>query len=351
MRQKQAFFENNFVFVSVTTLLILLAGLVFNQPVLAMWFGFAVAAFSTISNDSIQTLGTFLSSNRKVSWKYLWLFIGGVMVATFYYGWLTNGGDVSFDRLDKIPQPKEFTFFHLLAPIILIILTKFSMPVSTTFLVLAAFSSPKTISGMINKTLFGYVLAFGIALLVWGIIGYLMNKKRAKIEQASLNEKSEKKWRVAQWLATGFLWAAWLAQDAANSLVFLPREVSGGQFIVVILVMLIMLAFILQRRGGEIQKVITEKTDVLYVKSATIIDFVYALILVYFKWYNNLPMSTTWVFLGLLAGREIALRATLHKDRPYSHTLKLVRKDLLRAGFGLGISLVLAFLVNEQLHV
>jgi hypothetical protein len=113
--------------------------------------------------------------------------------------------------------------------------------------------------------------------------------------------------------------------------------------------MLVMLAFILQRRGGEIQRVVTEKTDVLYVKSATMIDFVYAIILVYFKELNDLPMSTTWVFLGLLAGREIALRATLHKDKPYSHTLKLVQKDILRAGFGLGISLALAFLVNQQL--
>jgi amino acid transporter len=142
------------------------------------------------------------------------------------------------------------------------------------------------------------------------------------------------------------LWSAWLAQDAANALVFLPRVVSAGQFAAVLVFMLAALGYIFYRRGGEIQKVVTEKTDVLYVKSATTIDFVYGLILVYFKMINDLPMSTTWVFLGLLAGREIALRIMTHKDKPYSHTLKLVQNDLLRAGFGLGVSLALALLIN-----
>ena len=42
-------------------------------------------------------------------------------------------------------------------------------------------------------------------------------------------------------------------------------------------------------------------------RSATIIDFTYALILWYFKQYNDIPMSTTWVFVGLLCGRELAI--------------------------------------------
>ncbi|MGI9027290.1 MAG: hypothetical protein ACR2FM_00365 [Candidatus Saccharimonadales bacterium] len=347
MKQVQTFFGNNFIFVSVITALILTAGLVFDQPVLAMWFGFAVAAFSTVSNDSIQTLGTFLSSNRKVSWRILWIFIGSIMVATFYYSWLTNGGDVSYQRLEKIPQPTDFSFFQLLAPIVLIILTRFSMPVSTTFLILATFSTTGTIEKMLSKTLIGYILAFVVALIVWSLVGYIVNKRKTKMDR-NLSPREEKKWRTLQWLSTGFLWSAWLAQDAANSLVYLPREVSGWQLVAILAFMLAALAFIFQRRGGEIQKVVTEKTDVLYVKSATMIDFVYGLILVYFKMLNNVPMSTTWVFLGLLAGREIALRATLHKDKPYSHTLKLVRKDILRAGFGLGISLALAIMVNER---
>ncbi|MEL6973478.1 MAG: hypothetical protein AAFO02_25200, partial [Bacteroidota bacterium] len=43
-------------------------------------------------------------------------------------------------------------------------------------------------------------------------------------------------------------------------------------------------------------------------------DFLYALILLFFKEFSNVPMSTTWVFLGLLAGREIAIRYQLAQD-------------------------------------
>ncbi len=348
MRAARAFFGNNVVFISIMSVLILTAGIIFDQPILAMWFGFAVAAFSTVSNDSIQTLGTFLSSNRNTPWKILWLFMGGIMLVTLGYGWFANAGSVSFDRLNRIPQPSDFSFLQLLAPIILISLTRYRMPVSTTFLILATFSSSKTITGMINKTITGYILSFLVALLVWGAIGYLVKKRQQKLDR-KLTKKQERKWRILQWLSTGFLWSAWLTQDAANATVYLPRVLSGFEAIVVLLFMFFALGYIISRRGGEIQKVVTEKTDVLYVKSATIIDFVYGLVLVYFKWINDLPMSTTWVFLGLLAGREIALRATLHKKKPYSHTLKLVRKDLLRAGFGLAVSLVLAFLINDQL--
>ena len=44
--------------------------------------GFCLAAYSVVGNDSIQTLGTFLSSNKKVNWKWIWFFIAGILVAT-----------------------------------------------------------------------------------------------------------------------------------------------------------------------------------------------------------------------------------------------------------------------------
>ena len=36
-----------------------------------MWIGFLLAAYSVIANDSIQTLGTWIASNRKVNWKIM----------------------------------------------------------------------------------------------------------------------------------------------------------------------------------------------------------------------------------------------------------------------------------------
>ncbi|PID32124.1 hypothetical protein CR970_02140 [Candidatus Saccharibacteria bacterium] len=347
-RRNRIYLSGNTTFYIIIVFLAALAGIFFDHPHLAMWFGFAVAGYAAVSNDSIQTLGTFLSSNRKVDWRLLWLFIGGIMVVTVTYGWLTYNGDISFHRLSAIPQPQQFSFLQILAPVVLIVLTKYKFPVSTTFLILATFSSSKTIQGMLEKTFFGYVLAFVLAFVVWGCIGYIVNRNRTKIER-KLTKRQERRWRVFQWLSTGFLWSAWLAQDNANAAVFLPREISFEQLLIVLVFMVSMIGFTLYRRGGEIQDVITEKTDTLYVKSATAIDFVYAVILVYFKWLNHLPMSTTWVFLGLLAGREIALRATIHKDQPYSRTLRLVKNDLLRAGFGLGVSLALALFANSHL--
>ena len=55
-------------FVSVMLVLFALAGLVSGTPQIAMWFGFALAGYSAIANDSIQTLGTFLASNSKRTW-------------------------------------------------------------------------------------------------------------------------------------------------------------------------------------------------------------------------------------------------------------------------------------------
>jgi len=46
-------------------------------PFWAAWFGFFVSAYSVIANDSIQTIGTFLSSNKNHRWWELWLYLKG----------------------------------------------------------------------------------------------------------------------------------------------------------------------------------------------------------------------------------------------------------------------------------
>ena len=339
--------EGSFLFVIL--LLVMIAGFATNHPTLAMWFGFLVAGYSAISNDSVQTLGTFLSSNKKVPWYYLWAFIGGILVITILYGWYSHSGDVSYGRLNKIPQPLDFNFFQLLAPVTLLMLTRLKMPVSTTFLILATFSSSKTISGMIMKTFTGYFLSFFVAGIVWSVVAYLIRKKKTHIEEPP-SVKKERLWRTFQWCSTAFLWSVWLMQDNANAVVFLPRALTFLEALSAALLLFFGIGYILYKRGGKIQEIITEKTDVIRVKSATLIDLIYGFILVYFKWINDLPMSTTWVFLGLLAGREIALTRLSGHKQPYQRTLSLVMKDLLRAGIGLGISFILALLASGRIN-
>jgi hypothetical protein len=68
---------------------------------------------------------------------------------------------------------------------------------------------------------------------------------------------------------------------------------------------------------------------------------VYAGLLFFFTQLSNIPMSTTWVFIGLLAGREIGINLRA-KYRPLSSAWREVAQDVAKAGVGLGVSVLLA---------
>ena len=138
--------------------------------------GFCLAAYSVVGNDSIQTLGTFLSSNKKVDWKWIWLFIAGILVTTITYSWAMNGGDISSGRLDKIPLPDGgIQWYHVAAPAVLLLLTRFGFPVSTTFLVLSVFASTVVFEKMLVKSMAGYAVAAIFAYGVWFFVSKFFN--------------------------------------------------------------------------------------------------------------------------------------------------------------------------------
>ncbi|MDZ7772138.1 MAG: hypothetical protein U5K31_05265 [Balneolaceae bacterium] len=94
---------------------------------MARWVGFALAGYSAIANDSIQTIGTFLASNEDKKWWVLWLFIGGIFLVTVSYSWVVYDGDVSHQRLASkgfSEAPSSFTFLQVAAPIFLLLLTR-----------------------------------------------------------------------------------------------------------------------------------------------------------------------------------------------------------------------------------
>jgi hypothetical protein len=64
-----------------------------------MYVGFLFAVYSVIGNDVIQTIGTFLTSNKKTYWAILWTFASVILSATLVYGWYFHNGDVSYQRL------------------------------------------------------------------------------------------------------------------------------------------------------------------------------------------------------------------------------------------------------------
>lgn len=318
-----------------------------------IYLGFAIAAYSVIGNDVIQTLGTFISSNEKRPWWVLFLFAGGILTVTLLAGWYMNGGDVSFGRLigdteqgysvdnPKYPFIADMSWWYLLPPLVLLIITRLGIPVSTSFMILTFFL-PKGLSSMVFKSLLGYGVAFII-----GILFYIIAAKalEGKFRNSKISKSESIVWTTLQWGATGFLWTLWLVQDFANIYVYLPRVLSLFEMLLSLGWLLALLAYIFWSKGGAIQGIVKSKSGVSDIRSATLIDFLYGSILLFFTVLSTVPMSTTWVFIGLLAGREYAIRLQLDKKVDAS-LHKMVLRDGGKAAIGLAVSIILVFFIK-----
>jgi len=295
--------------------------------------GFGLAGWSVIANDSIQTLGTFIASKSK--W-FKWYTLAGAaslaMVVTITYGWWAYDGDISFGRLTRIPY-QEIQWYHAVAPGILLLLTRIGIPVSTTFLVLSAFASTVVLEKILVKSVVGYFLAAVVAYICWIVISKFINEK---FDEITTSWKIAF-WRNAVWVSSAYLWAAWLAHDVANIAVYLPRQLDISLLIIVLVYFSILLFYIFYIHGGPIQKIVLDKTGTRYARSATIINTIYAAILYYFKELNQIPMSTTFVFVGMLMGREFGI-ATMNKEYKFKYLFPIIGKDFIKMIFGLSVS-------------
>ena len=303
------------------------------MELVTLWMavGFLFAAYSVIANDSVQTLGTWIASNnQKFNWTTMWLCASSVLLWALWYGWYMYGGDISYGRLNKIPF-QEIQWYHALAPGLLLLLTRIGVPVSTSFLVLSAFASTFVLEKMLMKSMMGYAVAAVAAYAIWiGVTKVLDESKPVK-------EEHKKWWRVGQWATTAFLWWTWLSHDMANIAVFLPRELPVDLMVCISVVFVGGLWWMFREGGGKIQNIVLEKHNTRYVRSATIIDGVYWVILFVFKELNDIPMSTTWVFVGLLCGRELAM-ATMTGKEKFKVVFPLIGKDFFKMMIGLGAS-------------
>ena len=303
------------------------------MELVTLWMvvGFLFAAYSVIANDSVQTLGTWIASNNeRFNWKVMWGAASAVLLYTLWYGWYTNGGDISYGRLNKIPF-QDIQWYHAAAPGLLLILTRIGVPVSTSFLVLSAFASTFVLEKMLMKSMMGYAVAAVAAYVIWiGVTKILDEAKPVK-------EEHKRYWRIGQWVTTGFLWFTWLSHDMANIAVFLPRQIPVDLMVGISFVFIAGLWWMFREGGGKIQQIVLEKHNTRYVRSATIIDGVYWLILFFFKELNDIPMSTTWVFVGLLCGRELAM-ATMTGKEKFKVVFPLIGKDFLKMMVGLAAS-------------
>ena len=302
--------------------------------------GFGLAGWSVIGNDSIQTLGTFIASKQKwFKWYTLATSASFVMILALGWGWYAYDGDISYGRLTRIPY-QEIQWYHAVAPGILLLLTRVGIPVSTTFLVLSAFASTVVLEKMLMKSVVGYGLAAVVAYIAWIVISKLINEKLDEVDEKWIGF-----WRNSVWVTSGWLWWVWLSHDVANIAVYLPRQLSPTLLITVMAYFTFLLFYIFYIHGGPIQKVVLDKTGTRYARSATIINVIYAVVLFYFKELNDLPMSTTWVFVGLLCGRELAI-STMNKDYKFKYVFPLIGKDFIKMIFGLSVSVGIVLAIH-----
>ena len=301
--------------------------------------------FSTIANDSVQTLGTFMTSNTKTKWWKMWIYISLIFICTIIFAWYTHYGEIDFQRLANIPYQSETTIFHILAPILLVILTYNKISVSTTFLILSVFTSQAMLGVILFKTIFGYFVGLGVNYLIWIILMRYFNKPMSDCDLDS------KLWIVLEWMSTGVVWLLWLVNNVENIAVYVPRVLSIYELFLFLALGIIVIAFIFYNKGGPIQEIVKEKTEMTNIKYSCIFNLTFATIIYFIGGIGKIPMATTWIFIGALAGRELAM-AGLKSDcsltfiERYKKARKFILSDIRLAGIGILISLIFVIISN-----
>jgi hypothetical protein len=237
-----------------------------------------------------------------------------VLCIVLLWGWNVGGGDPAWGRLERFPPLERFGWVDLLPPLAVLALTQLGAPVSTSFLVLTAFS-PSSLPELLGRSLTGY----GVALLAGALL-------------------------VVQWVATAWLWGQWLVQDLANLYVYLPRQLDGAAMSLTLAALCGGVCLLMAENGGAIQGRIRSKSNVDDPRSSALIAAIYGLILFSLGQLSPQPLSTTWVFLGLLAGRELALLARLGQ-RSDGKVAGMLAGDVFRSAVGLFVSVAVALAV------
>ncbi|MCS5698947.1 hypothetical protein NZK32_07815 [Cyanobium sp. FGCU-52] len=318
---------------------------------------FVLAGYAVIGNDALQTLGPFLAANRGRTPRLLqfaWLAV--LLAAVLLLGWWWGEGDPAWGRLQTFSPLTDLRWVDLLPSLSVLLLTQWGAPVSTSFLVLTAVD-PASVQPLLRHSLAGYGLGLAVGLLAWGALLWRLEGTPADQPPEGADGDSPSAastptegalplWLALQWITTGWLWSQWLVQDLANIYVYLPRRLGPGAMAGSLAVLLVGLALLMAENGGAIQQRLDSKTNSGDPRPAALLAGIYGLVLFAMGRISAYPLSTTWAFLGLLAGRELALLRLGSRDlRSAAGSLA---EDLLRAALGLGISLAVALGVRAS---
>jgi len=313
---------------------------------------FSLAAYAVIWNDAVQTLMTFINSNNDINWKILFALAWVLMLWVLWYWYLAHGWDITYWRLDaKWYVDIDIKWYIPLFPLLLVFLTRFIwIPVSTSLLMLSIFSWTLLFEKILTKSALWYGVSFLSAFVVYVVVESFISKIKIKF-----NDKESRKsiyLRSLQFLTTGLLFWTWLMHDMVNIAVFLQDPITLPVMITISLLFMLGLFYTFYINWWPVGDIVTNKTTTNEILSATLIDFIYFLILLYFKELNDIPMSTTWVFVWLLAWRQFGIRVVnrIDKVKKWSRMMVALREsanDFWKLMIWLWISLVALVIVRS----
>ena len=331
------------------TLTMILSALIGN-----VWaaISFSLAAYSVLWNDAVQTLMTYIHSNDDLPKKLLFGWVLSVLLWVLWYGFLISEGGITYGRLDaKWYADITVQWYIVFFPLLLVLMTRYKgIPVSTSLLMLSIFSTWVLFQHIVMKSAAWYLVAFTSAYFIWLGAEYIL--KRIKYKSKWASQRKYIYWRLAQTCTTTLLFATWLMHDMVNIAVFLPRDITFAVMLTISGIFALALAYTFYIDGGPVGRIVTTKTKIHRLVGATMVDGVYFVILLIFKEWSNIPMSTTWVFIWLLAGRQMAIRTVgrvgkIKKwENKYKVALKEISWDFAKIFIGLWISLVALVIVR-----
>jgi len=308
---------------------------------------FALAAYAVIWNDAVQTLMTYIHSNNDVPRKYLFAWVAAVLLWVIWY-WFLSAGDITYGRLDaKWYADFEIQWYITIFPLILVFLTRFRwIPVSTSLLMLSIFSTTLLFQSIVMKSALGYLVAFLASFFIWIVVEYILKTFSKKKKSKVVNFV----WMIVKSIIASavIMLALWyvLIPFILSSFPALDIPVITNLQLALysIVAFLFTLGIFYEREaddsvsrssvfwfhinGGPVGNIVTKKTSTNEIISATMIDLIYFVILLIFKEWSNIPMSTTWVFVWLLVA------------------FKESWKDFSKIMVGLGISVMALIIVR-----
>ena len=344
---------NKLIFIFVVLLSLL--PLVFNDIGFA-WITSILALSTSITNNSFQIFGTFFLINKKTSKMKMFLFIFGVFIVIILSSWFLFDKELHFGKLNSIPYDERLNIFYFLSPFVLIYLTHKKIPVSSTFLFTTLFSSGAVLHTILTKTVHIYILSFMISFVLWKYIYPFFLNKFEKYFNFKFSESDNSNfWFIIQYLSTALLWFSWLFSNMSSALVFIPRQFDIKSLLILFLFAGFIIYHLIDNMGGDMQQLIKNKKNTDNIRSATMINIVYGLLIYIFQFSVNIPISTTWVFIGLIAGREMAITSSQNilivSNIVHKNSVKKVIFDLLHAVVGVIISLGFAMIAKILINV